>query len=221
MFFLKAIVAVSSLALFAFQGGQLHQIHEVAAVQNGQGHNITMEIVAEGDDREMTLDINGETLTPDINGMAIGDTRTFTTGSGAEVSIERKDEHLYMVNGGDGEIELLWNTEHEGNGENQVFITNSASTMVFNPTSANNTVTISGLDNLDEVEKQRVIDALRAAGIEKEINFSTFQIHQIGGNSGMTWVSEDGEHDINIAIQADGEQNQKGEKVIIMKRKEQ
>ena len=190
MFLMKTILGVTGLAVLAFSGGQVHQSQKVVQLHGGDHHNISVDFTADENGHLMTLDINGETLTPDLEGMEIGDTRTFTTSEGSEITVERKDEHSYELNGGDGDINIIVGG-HEGGPGEHVWISADGEVhgefdgdMIFIGGEASNTVTISGLSDLGEDQKQAIIDAIRAAGVEKDVQFSDANIRLHHGAPG-------------------------------------
>ena len=201
MFFLKTMAGLTGLAVLAFGGSQIHETKKVVALNNGSEHNITVDYVADGDERQMTLNLNGEALTPDLEGMEVGDIRTLTTSGGTEVTIERKDEHRYLLHGGEGEINIIIGGHDDGHGEHvwvhgDEMVHEIGDEMVFVTGAASDSVTISGLSDLDEDQKQRIIDALRAAGIDKDVQFmdTKIQMHQVHGDGAHhVWVDADGE----------------------------
>ncbi|MFQ5767792.1 MAG: hypothetical protein ACE5ID_07400 [Acidobacteriota bacterium] len=141
----------------------------------------------------------------DISDLDVGETRVLATASGKDVEITRQ-EHGYLLNvdgkkihldiPGAGEARNIWVEKlDDGHGVHTMVIAGGADdngdadsgtgaslearSMVFlgGAQGGADSVLISGLDDLNEDQRQEIIDALRGAGIDKEIRFGPAMGH--------------------------------------------
>lgn len=118
----------------------------------------------------------------DIGDMEIGETRYLTTDSGKEVIVTREEDGFLLevdgkefrfdsINGND--VRLILGPQGEP-GEDVDVMTWSGSNHIFlgRPEHLDDTVHISGLGDLDEYQREEIIDALRSVGVDKEIRFA-------------------------------------------------
>jgi hypothetical protein len=117
--------------------------------------------------------------------------------------------HSMAQAGGEGEVDVTSNVWVDS--DHKVLDLSGAageSSLVF----------VSGLGELDDFQKQAIIDGFRAAGIEKEIRFAP------GGPTAFTFVTSgegdvDGEGEIKIDIEALDGAGGDGQHVILIEKK--
>jgi hypothetical protein len=171
-----------------------------------------VELRIEDDGAEnMSVDINGATLELDPSEIAEGETRTYTLDDGTELTVLRTSDAL-VLNVNDKEIRVPL---AHGEGDDHVWITADGDEIDLEEIPYNNTVTISGLGDLDEETRTRIIQALRGAGVEKEIEFSDHTVISLHkGASFITSGDENGSP--NVKVIKHGKTHQK-KKVKVIK----
>ena len=181
----------------------------------------------------------------DIGDMELGETRYATAASGEEIAITRDEDgyllevggeeirvgtlgdaaHMKVIVGGDtaafGVGSGSWTTEDSNtislDGHNVAFAGNLACL----GGGAGDSVTISGAGDLDEFDRERIIDALRDAGVDKDVRFvekTGFHWITAGEGDGNVFVTdgEEGTIDIDVKVEESGDG---GRRVFIIKKK--
>ena len=162
---------------------------------------------------KVIADTGGEAVELDLSDLQVGETRWITSDSGKEIGITREEngyrmdidgEETFIMSPGDdmhNRIMVHATTDGEGLHESMsnVWVTDDAQVIQLDGM-ASDGVFISGLGDLDEYQKADIIDALRAAGVEKEIHFAPS-----GGPHMMSFsidsdVHADGEHTVDVQV---------------------
>lgn len=171
---------------------------------------------------KVIADAGGEAVELDLSDLQVGETRWITSDSGKEIGITREEngyrldidgEETFIMSPGDGmHKRIMVHATTDGEGDDlhsvmsNVWVTDDAQVLHLDGMAgggmfiANDSVFISGLGDLDEYQKADIIDALRSAGVEKEIHFAPS-----GGPHMMSFtidsdVHADGEHTVDIQV---------------------
>jgi len=165
----------------------------------------------------------------DASDLEVGETRYITSESGKEVAITREEngfrieidgEETFVMTPGEGMHKrvMVHSTGSgeatanafvmvgEGEGHNMLWVTDEGENVHLG--GMEDTVFITGLGELDEYERNQIIDALRAAGVEKEIHFAPG-----GGPHGFHFLTtsagegEGGEVEVEIRKFGPGEED--------------
>ncbi|MFQ5720467.1 MAG: hypothetical protein ACE5IK_13055 [Acidobacteriota bacterium] len=202
----------------------------------GVEHRIKILIAGGGDELE-GLAAGGEAI--DISGMEVGETR-YGTGD-TDVAVTRvEDGYTITVDGEEIHVDTIVDADRmkvivgSGSGEGgswttadgSVFSLDGHHVALFGAGGESDAVTLSGLGDLDEDARQRIIEALRDAGVEKDIHFADghgFQFITAGTGEGNTvFFSGDeggeGEHTINVDVEAFAGDEAGTHKVVIIKK---
>ena len=188
---------------------------------------------------KVMTDEGGEMTELDLSDLQVGETRWITSDSGKDISITREEdgyrldidgEETFIGSPGDGmHNRIMVQAMGHGDGEGlheamqSVWVTDDHKVIHLDTEGADG-VFISGLGDLDENQKADIIDALRAAGVDKEVHFSpsgggahSFMFMTSGGD-----VHMDGESSVDIEVLkkylpggGDGE----GPQIIIIEKK--
>ncbi|MFQ5670985.1 MAG: hypothetical protein ACE5HD_10780 [Acidobacteriota bacterium] len=145
----------------------------------------------------------------DIGDLEIGETRFLTTDSGKEIAVTREEDGLFLEIDGK-EMHIQMDDEPgtrlfvggadtaEADGD-QVIGLSARSICIGRPGADEDVVTLSGLGDLDDARKDEIIDALRSAGIEKEIRFASpghgFQFVTVNTDG-----DAEGEKNVNVEV---------------------
>ena len=223
--------------------GEAHATH-VVACSHGDGdcdHGKMMKIVmSAGAEGLGMLHLGDDADAIDISGMEIGDTRFETVGDGTEVSITREEDG-YVIDvdgeeirieslGGDEQVRIIVaDGEHSavsvGHGGSWTSDDGHVTRLINRSAGGHNGVTISGLGELDEDARERIIDALRSAGVDEDIRFgSGHGLHMInadGADGQSVFFSSGGSMSMDVDVKVEellGDGDEDGKKVIIIKR---
>ncbi len=178
---MKIIILFATLiASLAFGLAQDEERHVntvvVKSAHFGHGHgDATVVYENKNGKSELELKLDGETLNFDPDAIAVGETQSFTLANGKTVDVMRTEDAL-VIHHGEGEP-LTIRTFDGGHGEHDVmFLSGEGHGLheyVFDHDAlSGDAVVISGVGELDEDAKQVIIDALRQAGVEKEVHFA-------------------------------------------------
>ena len=186
---------------------------------------------------KILADADGEGVELDLSDLEVGETRWITTDSGKDVGVTREDdgyrldidgEETFIMSPGDGmhnRVMVHATIDHEGGGSHDstsnVWV-NSDHDVISLDSMAGDSVFISGLGDLDENQKADIIDALRSAGVDKDVHFAP-----AGGPHVMSFTTADGVHadgDANVDVQVirkhlDGTADSDGNHVIFIEKK--
>lgn len=144
----------------------------------------------------------------DASDLEVGETRYVTSESGQEVAITREEnglrididgEETFVMTPGEGMHKRVmvhssgtgeatanaFVMAGEGEGHDMLWVSDEGENVHLE--GLEDTVFISGLGDLDEYERNQIIDAIRAAGIEKEIQFTP-----AGGSHGFHFLTTSG-----------------------------
>ena len=144
----------------------------------------------------------------DASDLEVGETRYVTSESGQEVAITREEngfrididgEETFVMTPGEGMHKRVmvhsagsgvatanaFVMAGEGEGHDMLWISDEGENVHLE--GMEDTVFITGLGDLDEYERNQIIDALRAAGVEKEIKFAP-----AGGPHGFHFLTTSG-----------------------------
>ncbi len=185
---------------------------------------------------KVLTDDSGEMTELELSDLAVGETRWITSDSGKDIGITREDdgyrldidgEETFIATPGDGMhdrvmVKTMVMEDGEGlhDAMQNVWVTGDQQVIHLDGLESSG-VFISGLGDLDENQKADIIDALRAAGVDKEIHFSPMG----GGEHSFTFVTSgddlhgDGEATVDVQmlrkhVDGDGEG-----KIIIIEKK--
>ena len=184
------VMVVSSLAVLAF-GGRHHE--RATVVMSSSNKNIQMKIHSEDGRSEMTLRHKGEELVIDLDELVEGSRATYTL-AGKEVEV---------IHNEDGGIKVFFDGEELNifhDNEAQIWVDSGGDELheilidKYNP---RNRVTISGLEDLDDDLKDQIIQAIRDAGVDKEVKFLPAHFMAIGGQD-LLWETMGDERDFQI-----------------------
>ncbi|MCZ6649208.1 MAG: hypothetical protein O7D35_00920 [Acidobacteria bacterium] len=176
---------------------------------SGERHvNVKIKVMA---------DDGGEMTELDLSDLEVGETRWITSDSGKDIGITREadgyrldidGEETFIATPGDGAhnrvmVRAIGHGDGEGLHEamQNVWVTGDQQVIHLDGESLD-TVFISGLGDLDEYQKADIIDALRAAGVDKEVHFSpagggahSFMFMTSGGD-----LHADGETTVDVEV---------------------
>jgi hypothetical protein len=199
---------------------------------NGKVHKKHIKILVSPDGED------SDAIHLDASDLEVGETRYLTSESGREVAITREEngfrididgEETFVMTPGEGMHKRVmvhsagtgvatanaFVMAGEGEGHEMLWVTDEGESIQFG--GLEDMVFITGLGELDEYERNQVIDALRSAGIEKEIRFAP-----AGGAHGFHFVTtsegegEGGDMEVEIRELAPGEED--AEFIIIEKK---
>jgi hypothetical protein len=188
----------------------------------------------------VTPDGDADGTVIDASDLEVGETRYITSESGKEIAITREEngfrididgEETFVMSPlegmhkkvmlramGEGEAHAeSFVVTGEGEGHNMIFVTDDHQTVHLDD--LENTVFISGLGDLDDYDKERIIDALRSAGVDKEIHFTPG-----GGAHGFHFlttsgvVGEGGDGEIEVEVRKFGPGEDDGNVFVIEKK---
>jgi hypothetical protein len=186
---------------------------------------------------KILADADGEGVELDLSDLEVGETRWITTDSGKDVGVTREDdgyrldidgEETFIMSPGVGmhnRVMVHATTDHDGGGSydstSNVWV-NSDHDVINLDSMTGDSVFISGLGDLDENQKADIIDALRSAGVDKEVHFAP-----AGGPHVMSFTTSDGVHadgDATVDVQVirkhiDGTTDSDGNHVIFIEKK--
>jgi len=129
--------------------------------QDGDGNSVLIKSLNIPD--RFKVEINGEELEIDGSALGVGDSQSITLGDGREMKVIREESG--MVLNLDGKlINLARNMWAAGDGAPAIM-------ELLKSAADPDAVTISGLGDIDEATKQKIIDALHDAGVDKEVKF--------------------------------------------------
>lgn len=179
---------------------------------------LTPAIAEEVHERKVEIkilaDADGEALDLDLSDLEVGETRWISTDSGKDVGITREEngyrldidgeETFIMSPGDDMHNRVMVHATAHGEGEDlhsamsNVWVSGDAGVIEIDGMASDH-VFISGLGDLDEYQKADIIDALRAAGVDKEVHFAP-----AGAPHMMSFTTTHdihGEGDANVDVQ--------------------
>jgi hypothetical protein len=162
---------------------------------------------------KILADAGGEAVELDLSDLQVGETRWISTDSGKDVGVTREEngyrldidgeETFIMSPGDDMHSRVMVHAMADGVGEglhsamSNVWVTGDQQVIELDGIESDH-VFISGLGDLDENQKEDIIDALRAAGVEKEVHFApSGSPHMM---SFTTDVHADGDTDVNVQV---------------------
>jgi len=136
---------------------------------------------------KILADADGEAVELDLSDLEVGETRWISTDSGKDVGITREEngyrldidgEETFIMSPGDGmHNRVMVHATADGEGEglhsamSNVWVSGDQQVIELDGMNSDH-VFITGLGDLDENQKADIIDALRAAGVEKEVHFA-------------------------------------------------
>ena len=138
----------------------------------------------DGADQKIKIVADGEVFELDGEDLELGETRSIELESGKTMEITRGEEGIVLTTG-DNEI-LMRDNGHRSKEIGHTVSIAEGGDFVFVDHSAvvgGDGVIISGLGDLDETAREAIINALREAGVEKEIHFSPAGAISLGGRS--------------------------------------
>lgn len=200
------------------------------AEDSGERH-VTVKIKVMADD-------GGEMTELDLSDLAVGETRWITSDSGKDIGITREvdgyrldidGEETFIATPGDGAhnrvmVRAIGHGVNAGLHESMqnVWVTGDQQVIHLDGEGSPG-VFISGLGDLDENQKADIIDALRAAGVDKEVHFSPAG----GGTHSFTFMTSggdlhaDGEATVDVQVLKKflpGDEDGEGQVIIIEKK---
>jgi len=186
----------------------------------GGGHAV-VKYRAEDGLEELNIQMNDGSLVIDPAEIAIGDTLPYALDNGETVNVKRTENALFIYPEGAEEPVVLTTT---GEGGERIIVHADSGANVMTRRLMRDAVVINGLSDASEEVKQTIIDALRAAGVEKEVLFSPgpqmLWIDDQGGrhNPGDAFIftSEEGH-----TVEVDGGSGKTGVFIVREKKEEQ
>ena len=207
---IKSLFLIAGMLTLAFGGAQKSK-QKILVSTGDKNINVSVEVQKDDSGENMVLNLNGGSVELDPSTLEVGDSQTYMLDNGEEVTITRLEQGYTLNVGGEdinifthqGDGAFTWISEDGGLHEfshdaEHVFIGEGAhgahgafiisegdgdvDSDVFIPRrGSSDAVTISGIEGLDEDLKQRITDALRDAGIEKDIRFmESIHLHDGG-----------------------------------------
>lgn len=188
---------------------------------------------------KVMTDDDGEMTELDLSDLEVGETRWMTSASGKDIGITREldgyrldidGEETFIATPGDGHHNrVMVRTIGVGDGEvltedmhgamQNVWVTGDQKVIHLDAGSLDG-VFISGLGDLDENQKADIIDALRAAGVDKKIHFSPAGegTHAFTFMTSGEGIHADGEATVDVQMHKKHLHGD-GENVIIIEKK--
>ncbi len=214
---IRAFLMIVLMSMILAAGDQEKEVN-VMVMTHGDGDGVRIEFTDENGQQEMHIVHNDGEVTFDPSELEVGDSRTLTLDNGSELVVSRTEAGLSLnIDGKDMELLTLHEGGVHGAHGNHVVVhgdghTSSANFIIkgdddggehvfihkngvdtgkmLMELGAKDSVNISGLGDLSEEVRDQIIQALRDAGVEKEINFS--DMHIMHSTTGNVWISDDG-----------------------------
>ncbi len=198
MIYLKGLAIAFGAIMFMFGGGQKSE-EKAFIVLNSSGveNKVRMHFIDDNGDKNMrfVLEEGGLEFNPDD--FNVGETKTFTLDNGDEVEVRREQNKIVLIL---GEKEMEFFIGEIGEAGHGVHVYKAASTALeMVSEGAEDALTISGLGDVDEETRERIINALREAGVSKEVRFSSMGGLHHGGEN-LIWIEEDGNNNENVKV---------------------
>ncbi len=171
------------------------------------------------------VNVDGQMITAED--LEIGETRIIETEDGETVEVSRNEDG-FTIHKGDKTTRIDLSGEGDGTSvrviaDGQELDLDSFTDIKMEKFMPHNSVTISGLDDLDEEARERIRQALQDAGVDKEIHFNNHKMmwfdNQGGsfnlGSQSFMFHSDDHDEDGNATVEIKSD----GGKVFVIKKK--
>ncbi|MCB1041780.1 MAG: hypothetical protein KDC35_02510 [Acidobacteria bacterium] len=166
MMWMKMAALSVCAAAWVLGGGTQQEVHVIKKADR----QTAVFVTSDDSDTEMMVNIDGLKDKFDLSSMEEGDVNTYTLSNGETIEISKVNGAFQLVHNGET-IEI-----HNDHGlSKNMFVMGG-----FNHGSA---IRISGLSDLDQAQKDAIIDAIRAQGIDKEVVFEQ--------SGSFVWIEDD------------------------------